>query len=475
MFSHQLIEDYLSGSSVGLAVDNALSEVTIKQIKKQKPWMVPVIEYLVKQRRVKPKYIPFITFWLDDEYGFDDVYKEYTKKHPDLSIPMQAYFRELPSSLLDYMSNLIGLAERFEYASKRKKIDQAIKIGLVKNKQVKDITFWSKTRIKPVLGIKGPTLKTMHQLLNRLSALKSRSDFNKLKSTKDIDIVYQDERFFVARPITKEASCALGKGMSWCITLPTSDYFNEYSGEGKVFVFIIDRFASDDNYWKVAVEGEIDSSRFTYWDSSNTSFISDNALSTHYGKDNWSKIGTKVFKYLKGLDWSDLKGSRPPGTLMPGDSVTLNSNWFYNMEQWLDEEPHGLDAWRLMWNHGLRDALSYADGEVIGPEGGFHYDDNDPHGEVKFNFHRSWEWFYDNSASDDEPTTLPVKPPNPLKSAQQWFDFPAAKAEVAAQYTKDLEKYDRELAFYKAYKEIEKMIDDTGYTDAYMYWGDLDQ
>ena len=69
-------------------------------------------------------------------------------------------------------------------------------------------------------------------------------------------VVYEDERYFVVRPDSAEASCHFGSRTRWCIAQTGNSYFSQYtSGQGKIFYFIKDDTQKNDAYnYKMAVE-----------------------------------------------------------------------------------------------------------------------------------------------------------------------------------------------------------------------------
>jgi len=69
-------------------------------------------------------------------------------------------------------------------------------------------------------------------------------------------VIYEDERYFVVRPDSREASCYFGSKTRWCIAQTGNSYFNSYTqGEGKIFYFIKDDTKKNEAYnYKMAVE-----------------------------------------------------------------------------------------------------------------------------------------------------------------------------------------------------------------------------
>ena len=47
-------------------------------------------------------------------------------------------------------------------------------------------------------------------------------------------VVYEDDRFFVVNPLTKDSSCYYGKGTKWCTAASTDDQFTKYNEDGKL-------------------------------------------------------------------------------------------------------------------------------------------------------------------------------------------------------------------------------------------------
>ena len=69
-------------------------------------------------------------------------------------------------------------------------------------------------------------------------------------------IIYEDDRYFVVRPDTVEASCFFGKKTRWCIAQAGNSYFDQYTGEEqKIFYFIKDDgLRTDDDFRQMAVQ-----------------------------------------------------------------------------------------------------------------------------------------------------------------------------------------------------------------------------
>ena len=69
------------------------------------------------------------------------------------------------------------------------------------------------------------------------------------------DYIHDDDSFMIVRPRSADASCYYGKGTKWCISATQSrNYFDQYTGEGTGFYFVMFKHLSpDDPYKKMAL------------------------------------------------------------------------------------------------------------------------------------------------------------------------------------------------------------------------------
>jgi hypothetical protein len=92
---------------------------------------------------------------------------------------------------------------------------------------------------------------------NAMRKLKDRDEQDKLKkqAAGEADDLLETEDYAVIRPNTEGASCYYGWGTKWCISARESrNYFNQYSGEGKTFYFVMFRHLPNSSpYKKVAL------------------------------------------------------------------------------------------------------------------------------------------------------------------------------------------------------------------------------
>ena len=110
----------------------------------------------------------------------------------------------------------------------------------------------------------------LRQALDGLGATsKDKRKAEREKALSEANIVFDNADFFMVRPLTKEASCVLGKHTKWCISsTKTRNYFNSYSsgeqdGSPKGFIFVrMANLDNDDDNKKMALvynkEGELE-------------------------------------------------------------------------------------------------------------------------------------------------------------------------------------------------------------------------
>ena len=88
---------------------------------------------------------------------------------------------------------------------------------------------------------------------------------------KQVDKIYEDDKFLVIKPKSEEASCKYGSNTRWCVTSKGSGHFGRYTSGNQELYFIINKANSTNkNYSKVAVH--FDNTGFIrYWDSQDSS------------------------------------------------------------------------------------------------------------------------------------------------------------------------------------------------------------
>ncbi len=121
-------------------------------------------------------------------------------------------------------------------------------------------------------------LYSFDELKSSLDNYNSKNQKDK-KVTKDINVVYEDERFFIVRPDTFEQSAKYGRGTKWCIA--ATDGTGQEAWDGYyikklyTFYFITDKsLPSTDPFYKVAIAVDING-QITLGDSSTVDSLSE--------------------------------------------------------------------------------------------------------------------------------------------------------------------------------------------------------
>lgn len=116
----------------------------------------------------------------------------------------------------------------------------------------------------------------------------------------DTDTIYQDDRWLVLRPHTKEASCKYGVGTKWCIAATQShNYFSTYSTSNNLFYFVIDKSqttTAPSSKYAVVIRGESNQNNEAYDASDKRVPVS--TVAAHVG-DKWPDIWAKIQEHVK--------------------------------------------------------------------------------------------------------------------------------------------------------------------------------
>ena len=84
---------------------------------------------------------------------------------------------------------------------------------------------------------------------------------------KQVNKIYEDDKFLVVVPQTEEASCKYGSNTKWCVTQKGAGHYQRYTSGSQILYFIINKANStNQNYSKVAIHFD-NSGNATYWDS----------------------------------------------------------------------------------------------------------------------------------------------------------------------------------------------------------------
>ena len=324
MDSLTLIEEYLNTNDASATIYGALDESTVAQIKKQKPWLVPLLDALKKKAKIDSKYIPWAIKNLEGnrniKFEFWKIKKRDYDKNPDLMLGFIEDSVDIWMSL-KVIKSMKQLAARFEQVSKAKKFDKAIKLGLFKNRRVKDIMFWTGF-VKTEMG-SGKAIHVLDDVLTRLEGLQTRKE---VKSN-EADLIYKDNRFTVYSPLTHKASTVLGAGTKWCIAERSSQYFDDYTNQGVAFAFIMDA-AGDKDHYKIAAVYNIPAKQLQDYYNAPDDSMTENEVKSVLGSSNWTKLKSKIEAYMSKRK---IAVERASGDIWAGDLVEYNEHNTYDM------------------------------------------------------------------------------------------------------------------------------------------------
>ena len=455
----EIIEEYLAGSSAVEVLTRALEESSFSQIRKQKPWLAPLLDYL-RNQSLKSKYIPWVVNSLSHKKGKYNLNapREMYTKDPDKALRVMDQLVDIivRDERRSQLQTMIDLSDRFDKALNAKKFDKAIQLGLLKNPKTKDIMFWI-GNVRTNLG-SGDALGVLDTVLERLGGLQSRGEIK----VNEADLIYKDKRFTVYSPLSNKASCQLGAGTKWCIASKRESYFDDYTQKGVAFAFIMDAAGMGDMY-KIAVVYDLSNQNIDeYYDAADDS-IPEKSVKGSVGAANWNTIKSKILQYMKTRK-IDIK--RKDGEYWAGDYVEFETDYsdqLYNRlyddvrEYWLDPRKWGVpfsmiralpeEFYEIVQNKNLvnsvHDALysvfAAASGKIVAPTRTIAYED-DPFVRVKGEL---GEYSTDWDEATDEFFPVPEKPKKPKDIDKQLVD----------QYLLDLKNYEDAVRMRKAFEK----------------------
>ena len=250
---------------VNLFEEELLDEIKVKDLKKQNPELVDVIDSFMQS--------------LDNKYI-------------DVSLRMykEIVDRTGEDERQEQFNRIVEAMKLYDSLLKSGAFDRAIKSGGKSYKKAKNIDYFREIDID--------LFETyMEQLRDKFG----KSNTQKEKAAKaSSEKIYEDERFLVIVPQSKEASCYYGKGTKWCISASDSkNYWDDYTGRDKWFVFIFDGQAAEPNFAKIAIAYD------TLGDDADYEEIflaNDEPISSHHmirliQPENWEKINKAIDAY----------------------------------------------------------------------------------------------------------------------------------------------------------------------------------
>ena len=146
-----------------------------------------------------------------------------------------------------YIKNYHNIIDRLS----TQKVDDIFKVLNLSGKFSSESTE-KKIKLNPKDITSFDTINDLFRFVNRyddyLSEIKTKSEVKK-----EVEKVYEDNRFLIIRPLSHKSSCYYGAATKWCTTTENNDdYFNKYTSRGKLY-YIIDKKSSDRTYGKMAL------------------------------------------------------------------------------------------------------------------------------------------------------------------------------------------------------------------------------
>ena len=98
-----------------------------------------------------------------------------------------------------------------------------------------------------------------------LEPIKAREKDRELE--KQVEKIYEDDKFLVVRPLTRQSSCKYGANTKWCTTSSDSGHFEKYTyGIQRLYYIINKTNSTNRNYSKIAIHINANGDK-SYWDS----------------------------------------------------------------------------------------------------------------------------------------------------------------------------------------------------------------
>jgi hypothetical protein len=213
--------------------EQLLDEVSLKQLKLKYPGWEKLLDYVAG--KIENKYVPVVLQYV---FTFQTPSESTAAKYEDGEEHTVRAWNMIADSFIE----------------KFKTLDKAIKSGMIDrladapdtdfavNQKMKDVGYWQRqdwSNFSHWIDKLEPHLKAKEQ------EKVAQKDTDKLVNTPDLMIIV---------PKSEAASCVYGKGTEWCISATKSkNYFVQYTQQGAVFFFLINKKETDPQYQKIAV------------------------------------------------------------------------------------------------------------------------------------------------------------------------------------------------------------------------------
>lgn len=136
------------------------------------------------------------------------------------------------------------------------------------------------------------TIQMMNKSINDRKKIQQEEE----EAKKDVEKIYEDNRFLIIQPFSHKASCYYGQNTKWCTTSKNDDsYFKRYTKEGRLY-YIIDKSATGHStLGKMALHIDNDGSA-SAWDQQ------DNNRGIDFMLDRFEPISDLLKKLIQGDD-----------------------------------------------------------------------------------------------------------------------------------------------------------------------------
>jgi hypothetical protein len=401
-------------------IPELLIEVSVKQLKKQNPNYANDIDELIDQG-VENKYLQWAviqlknTKWVNSQYSYASIY-----------------------------SKLYRIADDFEELTKKGKFKKAIKMKLINQKEA-DISYWHKKSFDDI-----------EEFIERIESynFESRKDIK----AADSDLVYKDDRVVMYSPGTHKASCILGANTKWCIS-GSGTYFDDYTAEGKRFVFVIDRVVSPDDepLAKIAMVYNVFEKDLDEMYDAEDDTVGYLEVIEHYDKKYWDKLKKEADSYIRNKKF---EVKRADGDIWYGDRVAYGDWYINDIQSGYGDIP---DKWKP-FKEFLSDFFNDFVGEVIDPMRVNTEEDHDVQVTVQ------WEVPNRKDELEDEMKNLlkDLIVDEPEEPEELSLDFEVPEIPDRNDFDND-EDYDKAVKNYEdEYERIDDIISD--YQEKYNKW-----
>ena len=151
-------------------------------------------------------------------------------------------------------------------------------INKITSKNLESISGLSDRILSNPKDINSYSLEELNKVVEAVGNIKSKSEI-KHEGT---DVIYEDDRWLVVSPLTREASCYYGANTKWCTAAKENNQFDRYNSTG-LLIYFLDKSRSSGNYYKMAL---------------NVDYRGEKRWSTWYNEEDEEFAGWKIIELL---------------------------------------------------------------------------------------------------------------------------------------------------------------------------------